>query len=452
MPVPEQNIQILTEQRKKTEQRKQKFKNNAKTASGFVSYPSSDEIKVDNSLWELRIAIEPTRENLNKAADLLAEKLSSIHPDISFKVLFLNDEQKKQTEIHQVSWDPSFDPKTDRNQRGKECCIFMNFDKTKGTYELPPEEWKHLLLSAWEILQDPANGIKGLGYTTASGDKAITTDFGLRTPFSVASNRPYKGDDVIANPTVIEQEAKDLLRQEQLENLSTQGNLNVEEEKELQELNEKIKSKYAGGLAVGDIHRDPRNKISPFPEQIDAASLPFHNPLLFADPLQGVSISLEDLKKYNINLPSFILMQKARKQETKRKCAQFKENLNKLIDDILVPYGEEEKLDNSQLYETKLQRLVEEILSKENNLEELKKYILKNEAKIRTLLESSPKDSSTQMLDSCTEMNRLLCFFVDIKGNNPEVKQKALTGFIEIIKDKNFLPKYTDTKITEIFI
>ncbi|HHF7374982.1 DUF5617 domain-containing protein [Legionella bozemanae] len=177
--------------------------------------------------WQFRISILPTRENALKALNALAtleQFQSTQHPE--FKV-FLPDDNNDLS-----SWDPTFRG-GDRDQRGKEICVYMEqvLGRNKPEYyegNYPsPDYLKSLMLSMWKGLQDA--GVE-LAYSIPSeGEKEVLCDSGLITPFCYSSFKPYQQRHGILH---------------QVEN---------------------------------------------------------YNPKEYQDPLEGVSISLEDLQEYNIH-------------------------------------------------------------------------------------------------------------------------------------------------------
>lgn len=146
-----------------------------------------------NSLpsWQFRISIKPTRKNALKAVKALAtieQFQTRFHPE--FKVFLPDDNNNLST------WDPTFNG-GDRDQRGKEICVYMEYllSKEKPKYyegqAYPnPVYLKKLMLSIWKALQD--EGVE-LAYSSPSrGEKEVPCGQEFITPFTYSSNKPYK--------------------------------------------------------------------------------------------------------------------------------------------------------------------------------------------------------------------------------------------------------------------
>lgn len=159
--------------------------------SGYLHYQSPQQLTDDANevnafhgrAWQIRIAILPEAANLQRGAEILAPIL--IAAQVEFKCLVLNNSEQS------VSWDGTaacLDTDSDRDQRGKEVCIYLRYDNTRKTYEKNVSEWKNLLLQCWQTLY---NAKVTMGYVPAgAGDKAIEFKGGL-TPFSYSAFKPY---------------------------------------------------------------------------------------------------------------------------------------------------------------------------------------------------------------------------------------------------------------------
>lgn len=173
---------------------KEYFLRRIKTQSGYVMCPPQQNIDdLEDRAWQFRISVFPNKENLEKAAIVLAD----IFEGLEFKCLMLNDEERD--DVRKIPWDGTsvgFDQggASDRDQRGKEVCVYMRFDSQEKAYEAYPSQWKELMLTAWRALQDA--GVE-IGYITPPvGDKEIivTGENGdWVTPFSYTSNKPWQG-------------------------------------------------------------------------------------------------------------------------------------------------------------------------------------------------------------------------------------------------------------------
>lgn len=146
-----------------------------------------------NSLpcWQFRISIKPNRKNALKALKALAtikQFQTNFHPE--FKVFLPDDNDNLST------WDPSLHG-GDRDQRGKEICVYMEYCLSKNKPEYyegqaypNPAYLKILMLSIWKALQD--EGVE-LAYSSPSrGEKEVHCEQEFITPFTYSSNKPYK--------------------------------------------------------------------------------------------------------------------------------------------------------------------------------------------------------------------------------------------------------------------
>lgn len=136
--------------------------------------------------WEFRIAVLPHKDNLNMAAQALASVFSRPeNAGIDFKCLFWNREAYAPEE-----WDGTLGFGSDRDQRGKEICVYMAYNPQTDTYQRTPAQWKELMLSCWKALLDA--GVQGIGYAACpTGDKSVTAEIGLTTPFTYTAWKPY---------------------------------------------------------------------------------------------------------------------------------------------------------------------------------------------------------------------------------------------------------------------
>src|SRR3990167_10367571 len=87
---------------------------------------------------------------------------------------------------------------SDRDQRGKEICVYMSYDDRIQKYIRTPDQWKEIMLSCWRAMQD--KGVQGIGYMFCpSGDRTVMTEIGLASPFTYTSFKPYKNKHGILN-------------------------------------------------------------------------------------------------------------------------------------------------------------------------------------------------------------------------------------------------------------
>jgi len=111
---------------------------------------------------------------------------------VDWKILLLNGEGISTTDNPAIKWDGT-KTASDRDQRGKELCVYMRRDTVTQRYEKTPLEWRNLMLSCWQALETA--GVQ-YGYMPAPyGDKPITLDNSFPTPFSYTSNKGYDDRD-----------------------------------------------------------------------------------------------------------------------------------------------------------------------------------------------------------------------------------------------------------------
>lgn len=147
-------------------------------SSGIISNKTYVD---DESYLEIRIAILPTKNNLNHACTALYDFLEESR--LSFEILALNGGKS----LEQLGWDGTFakldlDPRIDH--RGSEICVKIKFDKESKDLLLDkrPEEIKSLIVTMWRKLQDK-RVITGYVYPQQSY-LPVKTKTGLLTPFS----------------------------------------------------------------------------------------------------------------------------------------------------------------------------------------------------------------------------------------------------------------------------
>ncbi len=167
-------------------------KRSAASSGGYVLSNPQTELSdsSNNGLsrdWQFRIAIDPEPSNIQKAAEVLAEIFHKNNRDLQFKV-FIPPANSKNADS---TWDGTqkSNSDTDRDQRGKEVCVYMRYDERTGRYEMTPEEWKELMLETWAKLQKA--GVK-MGYLVPPyGDRAVSASEGISSPFSYTAFKPY---------------------------------------------------------------------------------------------------------------------------------------------------------------------------------------------------------------------------------------------------------------------
>lgn len=146
--------------------------------------------------WEFRIAVRPTADNLRKATVALYEVMGKDkYSDIEFKCFSLSETRTtaKQNEFLANSWDGTTrnEGDTDRDQRGKEICVYMTYLSSENKYYFSPEEWKELMLDCWQALEKA--GVEGIGYAPCPyGDKQVNGESKIMTPFTYTAFKPFQ--------------------------------------------------------------------------------------------------------------------------------------------------------------------------------------------------------------------------------------------------------------------
>lgn len=155
--------------------------------------------KPDPYEWQLRIPINPEKDNLKKAAYVIKDFLTKnpAYNHIGFYILLLSDDSRKENVMAQWDQNFSYDYKiseregVDREQRGKEICIDLSYLAKEKRFVLTPAQSKNLILELWKRLQDA--GIEGIGYypITPHADKRVNAESGLFVPFTYQANNGW---------------------------------------------------------------------------------------------------------------------------------------------------------------------------------------------------------------------------------------------------------------------
>ncbi len=173
----------------------QKMVNNP-SADGYALY--DNEIYCDDGAvefngkmvereWQIRISIYPEQQNLKKAATVLAPILIDTY-NLCFKCLILCPAYGLPNKEEPVFWDGTMNG-NDRDQRGKEICIYIRYFRQKSKYELEPSQIKRLILDCWKALLD--NQVDCHYISPNIDEKPIKTDLGPVAPFSYSSVKPW---------------------------------------------------------------------------------------------------------------------------------------------------------------------------------------------------------------------------------------------------------------------
>ncbi len=140
---------------------------------------------------ELRIAITPERSNLLKAA----EALKTIYHDYGFGWKILTISEENQGQFFQSSqWDSAvmdehaFFMPSNRQQLGKEICIYIHSAYGQDDQSQTSDWWKKVILKSWQVLEK--NNVDFGDALPPIGDQALKTE-GFITPFSFTRGIKY---------------------------------------------------------------------------------------------------------------------------------------------------------------------------------------------------------------------------------------------------------------------
>jgi len=164
-----------------------------RTKSGWVGLEGKPQCDTNPPYgWQLRMSINPTQANIKKAGKALAATLEKFsnnhnqrHPGMK---LFLSPDTAG------IPWDGTlaYTDQPDRDQRGKELCIYM--ETHRETFAFSPDELKELMLTIWKAMEDASIQIS---YITPPSDEAeIPTESGIVTPFCYSAFKPFRYPEV----------------------------------------------------------------------------------------------------------------------------------------------------------------------------------------------------------------------------------------------------------------
>ncbi len=166
---------------------------------------SEATVKSGNStfepFWQIRVSIKPTYENSLGATSALS-KLNQFKekPHPSYKIWQIPEGQGVQ-----AGWDGCLTG-SDRDQRGKEICIYMeHLDGNYPDYYDPEtgypkvEYLKDLMIDTWKALEE--EGVEFSYITPGKSEKEVICEDMSNTPFSYSSFKPYKGRHGILHST-----------------------------------------------------------------------------------------------------------------------------------------------------------------------------------------------------------------------------------------------------------
>lgn len=157
----------------------------------------------DGMYWELRLSILPEKTNLDRAFSALKQVLepqvkNPNHPKLKIVKLQSNPATDEES-VDLSGWDGTLGDALDRDQRGKEICIYLPYDSKNKKFQFSGPQLKDLMLNLWKAMED--NGVI-LNYKTPDlCEKEISADFGILTPYSYSSFKPYKSAEGILQAT-----------------------------------------------------------------------------------------------------------------------------------------------------------------------------------------------------------------------------------------------------------
>lgn len=180
MPFPAPEIKAV---------RIKKFENTNNYWFPVQSLSVSDD-STENASWQLRISIAPNRGNALQAINALEtmeQFNANLHPELKIYTPSLTNDLSE--------WDGTLRG-SDRDQRGKEICIYMECIKHgvkpgyyDGDYPSLPY-LKKLMLDIWKVLQDA--GVEMAYVAPNVTERSIKVTDGSMTPFMYTSFKPYK--------------------------------------------------------------------------------------------------------------------------------------------------------------------------------------------------------------------------------------------------------------------
>lgn len=141
------------------------------------------EVHEEEQEWQIRIKV-PHKQSV-QAKDILQEKLNA--SGFAWKYI---DPTGHEEDFNDIA--DGLISGSDRDEKWKTICIYLPAISAAERF-MPKAQYgakiKTLLLACWKDLQD--RGIDCI-YNVPLGDKAITFDGGVPTPFSITSFKPYQ--------------------------------------------------------------------------------------------------------------------------------------------------------------------------------------------------------------------------------------------------------------------
>ncbi len=148
---------------------------------------SGESVGENKEGWEFRVSIFPSRKNVRKAAHAL-ETLYESRPD--FPSLKLYTPKEGELKDQDGWWGPYNVSLTDKNQLGKECCVYIDKDRN-GKTALSKEEYIELMVAIWAAL-DKADVDLGYVVTPVAEKAVICDELGVMSPICYSSAKPWR--------------------------------------------------------------------------------------------------------------------------------------------------------------------------------------------------------------------------------------------------------------------
>ncbi len=143
----------------------------------------------EGQTWQFRVAILPIKTNLENALNALNELAifkGQNHP--TAKLI-----QIETTDL--TTWDGMLADVSDRDQRGKELCVYLPYDSATQKFLFDQTYDKNLMLDIWKALQDA--GVEISYITPKQDEKELSSDPTVLTPFCYSSFKPYSAPEGI---------------------------------------------------------------------------------------------------------------------------------------------------------------------------------------------------------------------------------------------------------------
>ncbi|GEM_PF-7080446 len=189
-------------------QLKREFKRRSQWGGYVDIHPSIGPNDQRQHRWQFRMSIRPTQANLEKAVNALSavELLCQTANRPIFKIispkvlgngrLDLNGHWDATRAFMESKESKASLASMDRDQRGKEICVYMEFDSHKQDYQFTRAHYKKIMLDLWKAMQDA--GVE-YGYVHPPQDEiAVNGDRANLpvTPFFYSANKPYMSNTV----------------------------------------------------------------------------------------------------------------------------------------------------------------------------------------------------------------------------------------------------------------